>query len=105
MLPLAVGVAGPLVDELRDGGFTSGDVPDEVDLFFEGFAALIVLMAALILLQGATMLAAGVADLVLGRRTVEGRVLRVRDRVGRTRTAASPASPVTWPSTTGRRTG
>ena len=41
MLPLAVGVAGPLVDELRDGGFTSGDVPDEVDLFFEGFAALI----------------------------------------------------------------
>jgi hypothetical protein len=83
MLPLAVGVAGPLLDELRDGGFTSGDVPDEVDLFFEGFAALIVLMAALILLQGATMLAAGVADLVLGRRTVEGRVLRVRDRVER----------------------
>jgi hypothetical protein len=83
MLPLAVGVAGPLVDQIRDGGLTSGDVPDEVDLLFDGFAALIALVAALILAQGVTMLVAGVADLVLGRTAVEGRVLRVRDRVKR----------------------
>jgi hypothetical protein len=83
MLPLAVGVAGPLLDEIREGGLTSDDVPDEVDLLFNGFALVIAVMALAIVLHGVTMLAAGVADLVLGRRPVEGRVLRVRDRVKR----------------------
>jgi hypothetical protein len=83
LLPVAVGVAGPLLDQVRDGELVSGDVPDAVDLAFEGFAALIVAVAAVILLRGATMLTLGVADLVLARAPVEGRVLRVRDRVER----------------------
>jgi hypothetical protein len=83
LLPVATGVAGPLLDRVREGGLTSDDMPDEVDLFFEGFALLIVVLAAVILLQGVTMLVAGMADLVMGRSTVEGRVLRVRDRVKR----------------------
>jgi Predicted membrane protein (DUF2207) len=83
LLPVATGVAGPLLDRVREGGLTSDGVPDEVDLLFEGFALLIVVVAAAIVLQGVTMLVAGMADLVLGRGTVEGRVLRVRDRVKR----------------------
>lgn len=74
-LALAGSVGGGTVDLVR-----SDTVPWAVRLAVGLVVATIVAAGTFAVLAGLTMLAAGFADLVRPRRTVEGRVLRVRER-------------------------
>lgn len=79
VLPAATAAAGALGDLLAD--FSEEDtMPASVEAGISIALGVVVAVAALLAVRGASMTLCGVADLISGRRKVEGRAVRVRRR-------------------------
>ncbi|HEX6570326.1 MAG TPA: hypothetical protein VF015_14240, partial [Acidimicrobiales bacterium] len=84
LLPMAHQMATAVRDSLDAGSLggadVGADVPPAVYVGVAVVAAIVTVLAAGVAVRGAAMTLVALADLVTGRATIEGRVLRVRDR-------------------------